>query len=62
MTREQVIEKIKWMGQDVIDRAEDLVGDIDHVAFIGIRLELGPDGFPTIEAKRILHPRLRKEK
>lgn len=62
MTREQVIEKIKWMGQDVIDRAEGLVGDIDHVAFMEIRLKLGPDGFPTIEAKRILHPRLRKEK
>lgn len=62
MTQEEVVEKIRGLGLEVAERADDLVGDIDHVAFMEIRLKLGPDGFPTIEAKRILHPRLRKEK
>jgi hypothetical protein len=62
MTREEVVEKVKLLGQEVIDRADDLVGDIDWMYGLKIILEVDVYGRPTIEARRYMHPRLRKEK
>lgn len=61
MTQEEVVERVKTLGQEVIDRADDLVGDIDRMYGIKIILEVDVFGIPTIEARRYLHPRLRRE-
>ena len=61
MTHEEVVERVKTLGQEVIDRADDLVGDIDWMYGIKITLEVDVFGRPTIEARRYLHPRLRRE-
>ena len=61
MTREEVVEKVKLLGQEVIDRADDLVGDINWMYGIKIILEVDVHGRPTLEARRYLHPRLRRE-
>lgn len=62
MTREDVVEKVKLLGQEVIDRADDLVGDINWMYGIKITLEVDVLGIPTLEARRYLRPRLKKEK
>ena len=61
MTQEEVVERVKTLGQEVIDRADDLVGDINWMYGIKIILEVDVSGIPTIEARRYLHPRLRRE-
>lgn len=61
MTREEVVEKVKLLGQEVIDRADDLVGDINWMYGIKVILEVDVHGIPTLEARRYLHPRLRRE-
>ena len=49
---EILIEQVKALGQDVIDRAEDLVGSEDLIAGFDIWLRFPQDGFPTIEVTR----------
>ena len=49
---ERLIEQVKALGQDVIDRAEDLVGSEDLITGFDIRLRFPQDGFPTIEVTR----------
>ena len=61
MTHEEVVERVKTLGQEVIDRADDLVGDIEWMYGIKITLEVDVYGIPTLEARRYLHPRLRRE-
>jgi hypothetical protein len=51
--KEILIEQVKALGQEVIDRAEDLVGDGDLIADFDIWLRFPQDlSFPTIEVKR----------
>ena len=51
--KERLIEQVKALGQEVIDRAEDLVGDGDLIADFDIWLRFSQDRlFPTIEVKR----------
>ena len=52
--KERLIEQVKALGQEVIDRAEDLVGDGDLIADFDIWLRFPhPDSsFPTIEVNR----------
>jgi len=57
MTREEVVEKVRLLGHEVIDRADDLVGDIDKVYDLEIILELDVQGVPNIEARRHMYPR-----
>lgn len=62
MTREDVVEKVKLLGQEVIDRADDLVGDIDTAYHLKIVLKVDVWGIPTLEVRRYMYPRLKKEK
>ena len=51
--KERLIEQVKALGQEVIDRAEDLVGDGDLIADFDIWLRFPQDmSFPTIEVNR----------
>ena len=61
MTQEELVKAVKTLGQEVIDRAEDLVGDIDWMYGLKIILEVDVYGRPTLEVRRYLHPRLRRE-
>ncbi len=50
---ERLVEQVKALGQDVIDRAEDLVGSGDLITDFDIWLRFPQDGgFPTIEVTR----------
>ena len=49
---ERLVEQVKALGQDVIDRAEDLVGSGDLITDFDIWLRFPQDGFPTIETTR----------
>ena len=61
MTQEEVVEKVRGLGLEVAERADDLVGDINWMYGIKIILEVNVSGIPTIEARRYMHPRLRRE-
>ena len=61
MTQEELVKAVKTLGQEVIDRADDLVGDIDMMYGLKIILEVDVYGRPTLEARRYMHPRLRRE-
>ena len=50
--KEYLIDLVKASGQDVIDRAEDLVGQGELLTDITIWLRFPQDGFPTIEVTR----------
>jgi len=45
-----LIELVKQSGQELIDRAEELVGESELIADFYIRLEFPQDSIPTIEA------------
>lgn len=49
---ERLIEQVKAIGQDVIDRAEDLVGSADLITDFDIWLRFSRDDIPTIEVTR----------
>lgn len=50
---ERLVEQIKALGQEVIDRAEDLVGDGDLISDFDIWLRIQQDiSAPTIEVTR----------
>ena len=61
MTQAEVVEKVKTLGQEVMDRADDIVGDIDWMYDLKIILEVDVYGRPTLEARRYMCPRLRRE-
>lgn len=50
--REQLIELVKASGQEVIDRAEDLVGDGELMTEFTIQLLFPYDEVPTISTTR----------
>lgn len=50
--RQKLIELVKAAGQDVIDRAEDLVGNGDLICDFDIWLRFPQNGVPTIELTR----------
>ena len=50
--RQKLIEMVKAAGQDVIDRAEDLVGNGGLICDFDIWLRFPQDGVPTIELTR----------
>lgn len=50
--REQLVEYVKALGQEVIDRAEDLVGDGGMITDMDIWLRIRPDEYPTVEVTR----------
>lgn len=50
---ERLVEQVKALGQEVIDRAEDLVGDGDLITDFDIWLRIPQDrSLPTIEVIR----------
>lgn len=52
MNREKLIELVKASGQEVIDRAEDLVGDGDLITDFDIWLRFPAGECPTVEVTR----------
>ena len=52
MNYDKLIELVKASGQEVIDRAEDLVGKGDMITDFDIWLRFPVDGVPTIEVTR----------
>ena len=52
--RKQLVELVKASGQEVIDRAEDLVGEGDALSGfdIWLRFPIPPDSIPTIEVSK----------
>lgn len=50
--RKQLVELVKASGQEVIDRAEDLVGEGDALSDFDIWLRFPPDSIPTIEVSK----------
>ena len=50
---ERLVEQVKALGQEVIDRAEDIVGDGDLISDFDIWLRIQQDiSAPTIEVTR----------
>lgn len=50
--RKQLVELVKASGQEVIDRAEDLVGEGDALSEFDIWLRFPSDSIPTIEVSK----------
>lgn len=50
--RKQLIKLVKASGQEIIDRAEDLVGNGDLISDFNIWIRFPMDGHPTIEVSR----------
>ena len=50
--RQKLIDMVKAAGQDVIDRAEELVGNGDLICDFDIWLRFPQNGVPTIELTR----------
>lgn len=51
-SREKLIKLVKASGQEVIDRAEDLVGDGGLITDIDIWLRFPSNEYPTLEVTR----------
>ena len=47
-----LIELVKAMGQEVINRAEQIVGDGDLITDLSLWLRFPQDSFPTMEINR----------
>lgn len=47
-----LIELVKAMGQEVINRAEQIVGDGDLITDLSLWLRFPQDGYPTMEINR----------
>lgn len=52
MHNEQLVKMVKLLGQEVIDRAEDLVGNGDMIYDFDIWLRFSVDENPEIEVTR----------
>lgn len=50
--RPYLIELVKAMGQEVINRAEQIVGDGDLITDLSLWLRFPQDGYPTMEINR----------
>lgn len=50
--RPWLVSIVKAMGQEVIDRAEDIVGNGDLISDLTLWLRFPQDDFPTIEVSR----------
>ena len=50
--RKQLVELVKASGQEVIDRAEDLVGEGDALSEFDIWLRFPSDSIPTIDVSK----------
>ena len=50
--RKQLVELVKASGQEVIDRAEDLVGEGDALSEFDIWIRFPSDSIPTIEVSK----------
>ena len=50
--RQRMIEIVKATGQEVIDRAEELVGTGEYMTDFDIYLAFPMDGVPTITSRR----------
>lgn len=50
--RAKLVEMVKAAGQEVIDRASDLVGEGDLITDFDIWLRFPQDGVPTVEVTR----------
>lgn len=47
-----LIELVKVMGQEVINRAEQIVGDGDLITDLSLWIRFPQDGYPTLEINR----------
>jgi len=47
-----LVELVKAMGQEVINRAEQIVGDGDLITDLSLWLRFPQDGYPTMEINR----------
>lgn len=57
MTQKKMVEAVKAAAQDLMDRAEDIVGQTDYMTDFDIWLRFSPDNSeaPTIEVtKRVI--------
>jgi len=52
MTRDEILKQIRFMGYDVVDHAEDILGDGEYARNIEIVLRLDNECVPTITVKR----------
>ena len=50
--RRKLVGKVKAMGQEVINRADDIVGECDRVCSLGVSFTFLPNSVPTLEVKR----------
>lgn len=49
MRKEKLIEQVKMLGQEIIDRAEAIVGEDDFRRSLDVRLIFSHEGPPEIE-------------
>lgn len=47
-----LVKLVKAMGQEVIDRAEQIVGDGDLITDLSLWLRFPQDSYPTLEINR----------
>lgn len=50
--RPYLIKLVKAMGQEVINRAEQIVGNGDLIVDLSLWIRFPQDGFPTLEINR----------
>ena len=54
-TREELIQQVKDIGQTIIDRAEDILGNIDHATNVRITAEINYKHIPTITMSKEIY-------
>ena len=50
------MQQLKLIGQEIIDRAEDLIGDNSFVTGYEITIRMMPQAVPEIELKKSIFP------
>lgn len=52
MDRENLIDLVRAAGQEIIDRAEDMVGTGDYISDLNLWVRFPPNEMPTVEVQR----------
>ena len=56
MTKGDRVQQLKACGQEIIDRAEDLIGDNSFVTGYEIKISIFPGEVPEIELRKQIIP------
>lgn len=50
--RAEYVEKVKAMGQEIINRADDIIGEFDMVCGLSVSFNFSLNNIPTLKIER----------